>query len=344
MSLNTSIAGAVGFAHQSAINAANTSYFYMPATSVNIEPQQNAQTLPAEIGGDYFLRGSYKASIMGTGSVGFVVRPQALGHLLLMLTGVDTVTNPSSGVYVHTYTPFAVGSGNDLPWYTMVKAVSSLYAEQYLNTRLSSLQLTIPKSAIATGQASFNSTSVSQVTAGSLGSKTFDTAPQFQSCLASVSFTPEGGGSNISVNAIKSERFGLTYNNNLTNDEFSVGNYGLDDITLLQRTVTADMDFVVRDTALHDAVYYNASSAPSAWSPTIFRGTLSVTLTSSANIPGTSTPYSCVFNFAGLDFLTMPVPMQGADLVRASLSTQVTLGPSGSDRFSVVLTNGTASY
>lgn len=343
MSSKTSLTGAIGFAHQSAKDSVNTSYFYMPSTSVNMDPQQNAQTLPPEVGGDYFLRGSYKSSIMGQGSAGFVVRPQSLGHLLLMLCGVDTVTNPSSGVYQHTFTPFLVGSGNDLPWYTVVKDTAQLFAEQYLNTRLGSLSISIPKSGIATGQASFVSTLPSQVASASLGTKTFDTAPQFQTCLASVSFTPEGSGSNISVNSVKSERFAFTYNNNLSNDEFSVGNFGLDDITLLQRTVTAEMDFIARDSALHDAVYYNGSSAPSAWSPTIYRGTLAVTLTSTANIPSTSTPYSCTFNFPGLDFLMMPLPMQGADLVRGTLSTQVTLG-TNSDRFSVVLTNGTASY
>ena len=340
----TSIAGAIGFAHQSGKDSVGSSPLYMPATSINMNMNQNAQTLPAEIGGDYFLRGSYKSSVMGGGDVSFVARPNSLGHILLMLTGIDTVTNPTTGVYLHTFTPFTPGSGLDLPWYTVLKDEATLYAEQYLNTRLGSLKIDVPKSSIMTGQASFTGTTPSTITSASLGTKTFDTAPQFQTCLASVAFTPEGSGSNISSNAVKVERFSFSYNNNLTSDEFSVGNYYLEDITLLQRTVNVDMDFVLRDPVLYEAVYLNGGSIPGAWSPSIYRGSLTVTMTSGFNIPTTSTPYSCVFTFPGLDFLMMPFPMSGADLVRGTLSTQVTLGPSGSDRFSVALTNGVASY
>lgn len=340
----TSIAGGVGFGHQSGFGSLPSSTLWMPATAVNLNMNQNSQTLPAEVGGDYFLRGSYKSGVMGAGDVSSVARPNSLGHLLLMLCGVDAVTNPTSGVYQHTFTPFLAGSGNNLPWYTVYKDVAGLYAEQYLNTRLRSLKIDVPKSSIMMASSSFISATPSKITSASLGAKTFDTAPQFQTCIASVSLTPEGSGSNISANSIKAERFSLNYDNNLTSDETSVGNYYLDDITLLQRTVTADMDFIIRDSALIDAVYTNATAAPAAWSPLIYRGSLSLTMTSTSNIPGTTTPYSCVFNFPGLDFLMMPVALQGAELIRASLSTQVTLGPSGSDRFSAVLTNGVASY
>jgi len=342
MSSKTSIAGAVGFGHQSAKDAVATSFLYLPATSVNVNPTQNAQTLPPEVGGDYFLRGSYKASVMGSGNVACVVRPTGLGHLLLMLCGVDTVTNPTSGVYQHTFTPFLAGSGNDLPWYTVNKDVSGLYADQFLNTRVGSLSFDVSRASIMTAQMSLLATTPSTVTSASLGTKTFDTSPQFQTCSATVALTQEGG-STISSNANKVERFALAFNNNLSNDELSVGNYYLDDITLLQRTVTVDMDFIVRDAALYQAVYLNGGSIPSAWSPILYRGTLALTLTGTSNIPTSSTPYSCVFNFPGLDFLMMPTGLQGAELVRATLSTQVTLGTAG-DRFNVVLTNGTASY
>ena len=315
----------------------------MPATSVNLNPQQNAQTLPAEVGGDYFLRGAYKASVMMNGDIAFVARPSSLGDLLLMLCGVDTVTNPSSGVYQHTFTPFTVSSGNDLPWYTAAKDTATLWGDQYTDTRLTSLRLDIPKASIMTGQASLVGITPQTVTSGSYGTKVFDTTPQFQTCIGSVSLTPEGSGSNISSNSIIVDRFSLTFNNNLSNDEFSVGSYYLAWITLLQRTVQADLDFTIRDSALYQAVYYNGNSIPTTWQPTLYRGTLSVTMTSAFNIPTTTTPYSVTFNFPGLDFLALPVGLQGADLVRATLSTQVTLG-TNNDRFNVVLTNGIASY
>lgn len=344
---HTSLTGAIGFARQSAKDtAATTGFLYMPATSVSLEPQQNAQVLPPEIGGDYFPRGSYKASVSGNGNVGFLVRPRSIGHLLNMLCGMDTVltSTPVAGANQHTFAPFLVGSGNDLPWYTLIKDQSQIWGEQHVNARLSSLQLTTAKSTVMSGQGTMISTTPSTIDPSTLGSKTFDTTPPFQTCMASLNLTQEGSGTNISSNSVKVERLGFTYNNNLSNDEFSVGSYSLTDITLQQRTVTVDIDFVVRDAAIYEAVYYNGQAFPQSWSPTIYRGNLSLTATSTANIPSTTTPYSCAFNFPGLDFLMFPSPLQGADLVRGTLSTQVTLGPSGSDRFNVVLVNDLASY
>lgn len=346
MSSKTSLSGALGLAKQSAKDSVASSFLYVPTTSISLEPQQNAQVLPPEIGGDYFPRGSYKSSIMGNGTAGFLVRPKSLGHFLMMLCGsVVTVTDtPVAGANQHTFSPFLVGSGNDLPWYTAVKDGSQLWGEQHLNTRLSALQLTIPKSSIMTGQATFVSTTPSAIDPATLSSKTFDNTPPFQTCLAAMSLKQQGVGTNISSNSVKVERLAFSYNNNLTNDEFSVGNFALDDITLQQRAVTVDIDYIVRDPAIYEAVYYNGGGLPSAWSPTIYRGNLSLTATSTANIGVTSTPYSCVFNFPGVDFLMFPTPMQGADLVRGTLSTQVTLGPSGTDRFNAVLVNDIASY
>jgi hypothetical protein len=343
----TALTGALGFSRQSAKDtAAVTNFLYMPCTSVSLEPQQNAQVLPPEIGGDYFPRGSYKASVMGNGNAGFLVRPRSLGNLLLMLTGQDTVltSTPVAGANQHTFSPFLVGSGLDLPWYTLIKDESQLWAEQHTNGRLSSLQLTVAKSAIMTGQATLVSTTPQSFDPTTIGTKSFDNAPPFQTCLASLNLTQEGSGTNISSNSVKVERLGFNYNNNLSNDEFSVGSFSLSDITLQQRAVTVDIDFVVRDAAIYEAVYYNGGGLPSSWSPTIYRGNLSVLATSTANIPSTTTPYSCQFNFPGLDFLMFPTPLQGADLVRGTLSTQVTLGPSGSDRFNVVLINDIAAY
>lgn len=343
MPSKSSIAGAVGLAHQSGQGTPNTTYRWIPATSVNLNPQQNAQTLPAEVGGDYFLRGSYKSSAAMNGDIAFVARPSSLGDLFLMLTGVDTVTNPTSGVYQHTFTPFTVASGNDLPWYTAAKDVSGVWGEQHTDVRLTSLTLDIPKSAIMTGQASLVGITPQAVTSASFGSKTFDVTPQFQSCLGAVSLLNEANSSSISSNSVLVDRFSLSFNNNLSNDEFVVGSYYQQGITLLQKTVQVNMDFTIRDSALYQAVYYNGGSIPEAWSPSIYRGTLAVTLTNPFNIPTTSTPYSVVFNFPGLDFMVLPVALQGSELVRATLSTQVTLG-TANDRFNIVLTNGIASY
>jgi hypothetical protein len=178
---------------------------------------------------------------------------------------------------------------------------------------------------------------------GSTLTETQDHSPKFQTCQAAITLTQEGGAT-ISTNANKIERFSLNYANQLSNDESVVGSFYLQDVTLLQRTVTADMDFVVRDAELYKAVYLNGGAVGSAWNPQIYRGTLTLTLNSSVNIASTTQPYQLVLNFPGLDFMMLPINLSGADLVRATLSTQVTLGPSGSDRFSATLISDVASY
>src|SRR5262249_49490612 len=99
---------------------------------------------------------------------------------------------------------------------------------------------------------------------------------------------------------------------------------------------------VIRDAELVRAVYRNGGTG--AWSPTIYRGSLHVTLTSEAVVPTTTQTYQLDIDLPGIDFLMMPVPVQGVQLFLANLSAQVTLGSSGSDTFSMTLVNGVASY
>lgn len=340
----TSLIGALGMGRQGSKDNVASSFTYMPTTNISLNLQQNSQTLPAEIGGSYFLRGSYKGSVSGTGDISAVVRPNSLGQLLMALSGVDTVTGVpgQSGAYQHVFTPFAPSAGVDLPWYTLQKDVVRFCTEQYLNAKLGSLRLDIPKNGIATCQATWFATTPS--IEDTIGAQTFDSTPQFQTAVGSVSFTQEGSGSNISANSIKFERISVTNTNNLSQDEFSVGSFYADDVTLLQRTLDVSLDTVVRDTDLYQAVYANGNAVPSSWEPTIYRGSLTVILTSTANVPTTTQPYQLTLYYPGLDFLMMPINLAGADLVRATLSTQVTLGPSGGDTYQYTLINGVASY
>lgn len=344
MASRSSLIGAIGLGRQSAKDSIASTINYVPATNVGLDQTQNVTTLPPEVGGSYFLRGSYKTSVIGTGDISMVARPNAIGQFLMAHSGVDTVTPVAgqSGAYQHVFTPFAPAAGTDLPYFTLIKDVSRLYAMQFLNAKLRSLRIDIPKSSTVTAQASFLATTPSTI--ASVGSVSIDTTPQFQTALGTIALTQEGSGSNISANSIKMERFTIGLTNVISEDEFSVGSFYLDDMTLLQKTVTVDMDIIVRDTALYQAVYLNGGTIPGAWSSSIYRGSLTLTLNSTTNVPTTTQPYQMIFSFPGLDFMMMPISLSGADLVRATLSTQVTLGSSGSDTYTITLINGVASY
>lgn len=344
MASRSSISGSFGVGRQSAKDTLASTISYLPVTSLGLNIQQNAQTLPPEVGGQYFLRGSYKSSASGSGDVACVVRPNGFGNFLMAHSGVDTAVPVSgqTGAYQHTFEPFAPSPGVDLPWMSLIKDVARLTTEQYVNAKIRSLRVDIPKSGIATCQTSWFATTPSAVNV--ISTPTYDSTPQFQTACGQVTFTEEGGGSNISTQAVKMERASITMTNNISEDEFSVGNYYPDDSTLLQRTLTVDMDYIIRDTAIYSAVYFNGGTLPSTWQPEIYRGSLTILLTGTTNVVGTTQPYQLSFYYPGLDFLMFPMTLAGADLVRATLSTQVTLGPSGGDTYQYTLINGVASY
>jgi hypothetical protein len=75
----------------------NTTYggrwYYLPATSVNFQPQQIVQSIPPEVGGDLWARGSYKGGVHGEGQVMMVPRGGlGLAELLLAFTGTNLVS------------------------------------------------------------------------------------------------------------------------------------------------------------------------------------------------------------------------------------------------------------
>jgi hypothetical protein len=300
-----------------------------------------AQTLPPEVGGSYLPRLSYKAGVSAGGSVSFNVRPDSFGHFLFMACGqsTDTSVPAQTGAYQHVMTPFAPSVSNDLPWYTVVSDIAKLYAEQVIDTRLSSLQMSIPKASLATATASLYGLTPSEIAVP--GTETLDTGPIFQSCLATVNLVDEVGGTSISANSIIPDQVQLTFNSNLAQDESVVGSFYPVDATLLQRSVDVSYDITLRDPDLVRAVYRNGGT--SAWSPTMYRGHLTLTLTSSSNIAGTTQPYSLEIDMPGIDFLMMPISMSGGQLIRANLSAQVTLGDAG-DQFTFTLINATPSY
>src|SRR5258708_3806147 len=220
----SSLIGAVGVGRQASKDTPASTMFFLPATSVGLNYNQNVQTLPPEVGGDYFLRGSYKASAMGSGDVGLVVRPNGFGNLLYMLAGVDTVQGVSGqpGAYQHVFTPFLPAAGVDLPWFTALKDASKLHGEQYLNTKMASLNVDIAKSSIVSSQASLIATTPSTVAiSGSQVNgftESMDTSPQFQTALATVSLAAESPSPAVTFQS-KVERFSLSYSNNISQDE-----------------------------------------------------------------------------------------------------------------------------
>jgi hypothetical protein len=109
-----------------------------------------------------------------------------------------------------------------------------------------------------------------------------------------VNLVNEVGNASISANSILPERVTVDFQSRISEDEYVVGSYYPQDVTLLQRVLNVSYDTVIRDAALIRAVYRNGGSG--AWSPTIFRGHMTLTLNSSQLVGATTQPYQMIID------------------------------------------------
>lgn len=342
----STIIGAYGFGKQTGIGVTQGTLSYASVLQNGLMFNQSVQTLQPEIGGKFTRRGSYKSTVAGGGAVNFYPRADMIGHHLMALAGNDTATAVPSqtGAYSHVFAPFQPGVGNDLPWYTLQRVVSQLWAEQYQDAKLNSLSFDIQKSATVTSTANWFALNPSEIALPSIGTEVTDSTPFWTTCTAAVSLLDESNSTAYSnAFATSVERVSLQYGNQLSQDEFVIGSMTPTGSTMLQRSAQVSLDFIVKDKKLWEAVYLNGatSGAPSA---AIKRGALTLTLTSDQNITATTQPYTLTFTFPGLDLMVVNVPTAGAQVVRGSIQAEMTLGPSGSDEYTITLVNDVAAY
>ena len=75
-------------------------WYWLPALSVNFQPNQIVQAIPPEVGGDLWSRGSYKGGVSGQGQVMFIPRGGlGLAELFLAFAGTFLTTTTSAVEY-----------------------------------------------------------------------------------------------------------------------------------------------------------------------------------------------------------------------------------------------------
>lgn len=320
----SSLKSAIGIGLQSARGApaSEANMHYFPVLSGNVTGEQLAQTLPPEVGGALFSRGSYKAGVRGRGDVTMLPRPNTIGYILRSLFNRETVAAAtganSSGLYDHR---FYVGdtANHTKRWATLRRYVNSIYGEQIEDATVGQFSLEVAAASIAQAQVQFLGARFSEVAGDDVA--TAD-APVFLTCAATVS----QGGLDFIV-----DRFTFQIGAQLTDNEFRVGSYFLDEITLLQRMVQITADVRIKSRDLFAYVYRNGAVAPTGsavgdWSPVIYRTDVSLQLNT-----GEANPEYLKLELPGVDFLTLPVQVAGADLIRAQLTAQVTLAADNFD-------------
>ena len=129
--------GSFGFGCQAAKGTAATSSLqFIPASRVGMVPTQIVNMTPPEIGGGLVLKEAYKAGVYVTGDAMFTVRPDDIGWLLYALCGSVDTTADSPEVGMHTHIFKMASDQSSLPWITVLKNISDVLTEQYLDCKI----------------------------------------------------------------------------------------------------------------------------------------------------------------------------------------------------------------
>jgi len=363
----SSQSGVFGFSRQSAVGTPATGpyndplWYWLPATNLAFQPNQITQTLPPEVGGSLWARGSYKGGVFGAGNVTFIPRGGlGLAELFHAFCGGEIIsgTDPDdfangvinklvgdgtnglpTGVFKYRFAPEKT-PGAELPWYTFIRNVGGKFIERFTDGRLGSFGFDMSATNILQIDASMVAKSCDMIalTDGGtgdqqVGKQLAGNGPFFQMVDAIVKLDTNVGGSPgpVAANAnYNPTRLNIAFANELTQNEFVVGSYFLQDVTNISRSAQVTYGLYLRDAEIYSRVYAHGNmpadgSAGASWNSEIWKGALNVTLASNAVIPGQSIRYEIVIDIPELDYLAAPISLAGNNLVEYQLSANVVL-------------------
>lgn len=425
--------GSFGVAIQSAVDAPAEipPSGYFPVNSSSMTNEQMAQPLPPEVGGTLFGRGAYKGGFRVRGETAFVPRVNTIGLLLRSLFNGETVIENSAADDVSTGSPtvykhdhlFTVRDDLDPMWLTVRRYVGGTIGEEMSDARVGSFRLDVAATNVVNATAQLLARGWRQIPPTPVP-PAID-GDFFLSCVSQVyedrgddttTIVPPWGrgdgpnpGETLPTSMVV-DRASVELGIQLTDNEFRIGAYALDDITALQRQAGVTMDVRLSRDDLFRKVYRNGKSSlytdptpvaasgdvsvthaldirnptmetqvrvrrtngavvvptisnetpntvtvtaaaddvggtievfNGSWEPAIYRGSMYLwLLTENAGTAGPSMqeggvdltegdPYGLRdqirIEIPGIDFLAMPLSMQGGELVRAQLSASITL-------------------
>jgi hypothetical protein len=327
----TGIKGGLGIGLQAAKGTAASSITYFQTTSINVNPDQQSQAIPPEIGGQLFEYGTYKAGVMIGGDFAVNLRPGTVGWLLTAFAGTATATSIGGGGYTHSILENQADSAN-LPYITLVKNVAGSWADEYTDCRIDTMRLDIPAAGIATASFGVAGIGYSQIAVPSM---TMDATPPFETCVGSVLLTDAAGG----VTQSKMSRVSFDFSNNINRGIHDIGSYVLEDIPVIRKTCRITVEHYLSSSQWFNQVYgYGTTS----WDPRVMQTQMDITSKTAKDIVGT-TQGRLRLVIPQLDYMTYPVPIQGTDVVRVTMTADLTYNP-GDMPFWFELDDNNASY
>ena len=354
-----------------AVTTSGGTWYWLPALNVSFQPNQMVQSIPPEVGGSLWARGSYKGGVYGGGQVTMVPRGGlGLAELLYAFCGTPIVSGAlasdytsgainklvgdgtnglEAGVIKYKFTPQST-PGSVLPWYTFIRNVGGKLVEQFTDGHVGSFGFDLAASGILQIDASFVSKSCATIAKGSgstsVGAQLAGNGLPFQMVDAVVELDSNNAGTpgalvqNTNYNPT---RLNIGFANELSQNEFVVGSFFLQDITNLSRTAQISYSLYLKDAEIYNRVYSHGAgaadgSASAAWSSQIWKGKLNVSLTGGV-IGSTSTNYNITIDIPEMDYQAAPISLSGNSLVEYQLQANVVLSQTtGVDPFSIEYT------
>lgn len=320
---------------------------WLPALNVNFQPNQIVNSIPPEVGGSLWTRGSYKGGVSGAGQVTFVPRG-GLGMAELFrgfcgdmakVTGNGTNgagANLQVGAFEYTYTP--ADAAAELPWYTIVRNVGGKIIEQYGDARIGSFGFDLAATGILQVDASFVSRQCAIIPLGTAGGDTDvqdQTAPNglpFQAVDAVVKLDSNVGGAPgaLAVTPYKPTRLNIGFMNQLSTNEYVVGSNFLQDVTNQARTAQISYSVYLTDAELYSRVYAHGDasadgSVGAAWNSQIWKGALELVLIGGFVSGSSGNRFTITVSIPEMDYQAFPVSLSGNNLVEVQLTANVVL-------------------
>ena len=255
-----------GFAAQEAkgtVNSTDAEFAYVLFENETFSPNEIVRPIPREAGADYSLgAGVVKTGVSTGGAVSTIPRPDAIGWLLLGLMGAAAAPT-GAGPYGHVFT-FDT-SEFDLPYFTIRRDVASLWGEAFADCRVTGLTLSVPAVDMVRAEWRFLGRGVPQVVSTAAWSPAtyLDDGEQFLTCLATL--TSPNAGTFLASNIV------IAFDNVIAlNEEWVVGSYSPNDLTLGGRTCTITCDIRADADLFKKMQYVSAGgAAPLTWDASI---------------------------------------------------------------------------
>lgn len=334
----SSNAGYLGFEKQTVKGTAATAGFkFLGCTMLDMQPENIAATAAPTIGGKAFPEDGYKAAHRAGGTFACEVRADDIGWLLYYMSGACDISadDPVAGANTHT---FNMASGDDftVPWVTFIRSAGEIIKDQLIDSKVATLRLAFAAGApvvstfgvIARSAANFSLSPTVVV-----DDKPLLVTPD-ANALAQIDYDEDDTLEDVVTTGVI-----VDFANVLTNNEFVIGSYQLNDVTLLSRAIGITWTGIIEDDLMWRALYYGAVDG-TTWSTDPVLAKCLVKAVSGQMITG-STQYSLQFECGEAMWTVQRVPLASQSLVGFTATAAVTV-PSAGEEFTFTLVNDTA--